>query len=107
MKILLRSLLVLAVAVVLGVVFYYAIQALPGLSFNPPPGARLRPEAGRNVPDRTAPRPEHRENERGRGSLSLLAAAGRVVLFSVLVFVSVLGKNLIFEGRLFKKRSPD
>jgi hypothetical protein len=109
MKFLLRSLLVLAIAVVFGVVLYYAVQALPGISFNPPPGARLRPEEGRNEPDRTAPKPERRENDRGGGIRlrSLFGVVGKVIQFSVLVFVSVLAKNLIFERRLFKKRPPD
>jgi hypothetical protein len=106
MKFLLRSLLALAIAVVCGVVLYYAVQALPGITINPPPGARLRPEGGRNEPDRTAPGPERRENDRHGESRSLLAIARRVILFSVLVFVSVVAKNLVFERRLFKKRPP-
>jgi hypothetical protein len=109
MKFLLRSLLVLAIAVLFGIVLYYAVQALPGVSFNPPAGARLRPEGERNEPDRTAPGPERRENDRGGGIRlrSLLDVARRMILFSVLVFVSILAKNLIFERRLFKKRPPN
>ena len=108
MKFLLRSLLVLAIAIVSGVILYYAVQALPGISSNPPPGARLQPEGERNEPDRNAPRPERRENDRRAASVSrsLLAIARRMILFSVLVLVSVLAKNLIFERRLFKKRPP-
>jgi hypothetical protein len=107
MKFLLRSLLVLAIAVIFGVVLYYAVQALPGISLNSPPGARLQPLEGRKEPDRNAPRPERRENG-GRGvSRFILDVTRRILLFSALVFVSVLAKNLIFERRLFGKRPPD
>jgi hypothetical protein len=106
MKLLPRSLLVLAIAVVCGVVLYYSVQALPGISINPPPGARFRVEGGRKEPDRTTPGPERRENDLRGASRSLLAVVRRFILFSVLVFVSVVAKNLIFEGRLFKKRLP-
>ena len=107
MKFLLRSLLVLGIAAVFGVVLYYAVQALPGISSNPPPGARLQPQEGRNEPDRNALRPERRENNQRGLSRSILAVARRTLLFLALVFVSVLAKNLIFERRLFGKRPPD
>jgi hypothetical protein len=107
MKFLLRSLLVLAIAVIFGVVLYYAVQALPGISFNAPPGDRLQPPEGRKEPDRNAPRPERRENDRRGVRRSILDVTRRILLFSALVFVSVLAKNLIFERRLFRKRPPD
>lgn len=107
MKFLLRSLVVLAIAAVFGMVLYYAVQALPGIASNPQPGVRLQPEGGRNESDRTSPRPERRENDRRAGSRSILAIARRIFLFSVLVFISVLAKNLIFERRPFKKRSSN
>lgn len=107
MKFLLRSLLVLAIAVIFGVVLYYAVQALPGISFNSPSGVRLQPQAARKEPDRNAPRPERRENDRRGVSRSILSVTRRILLFSALVFVSVLAKNLIFERGLFKKRPPD
>ena len=107
MKFLLRSLLVLAIAVIFGVVLYYAVQALPGISFNSPPGARLQPQEGRNGPDRIAPRSERRENDRRGWSRSVLSVVRRTLLFSALVFVSVLANNLIFERRLFRKRPPN
>lgn len=107
MKFLLRSLLVLGIAVVFGVVLYYAVQALPGISFNSPSGIRLQPQEERKEPDRNAPRPAGRENDRRGLRRSILAVTRRILLFSALVFVSVLAKNLIFERRLFKKRPPD
>jgi hypothetical protein len=107
MKFLLRSLLVLAIAIIFGVVLYYAVQALPGVSFRPPAGVRLQPERERNESDQNTPGLGRRENDRGGVWRSTLAVARRILLFSALVFVSVLAKNLIFERRLFKKRPPD
>jgi len=107
MKFLLRSLIVLAVAAACGAILYYAVQALPGATSNQSPGVRLRPEGDRNEPDRTSPRLERRENERGGGSRFLLGIARRILLFSVLVVVSVFAKNLLFERRLIKTRPPD
>ncbi len=107
MKFLLRSLLVLGIAVVLGVVLYYAVQALPGVSFNSPSGFRLQPPETRNELDRNAPRLERRDDDRRGVGRSILSVAKRILLFSALVFVSVLARNLIFEGRLFGKRPPD
>src|SRR5512140_2587538 len=107
MKFLLRSLLVLAIAVIFGVVLYFAVQALPGVSLNSPPGARLQPPEGRKEPDRNAPTQERRENDRRGATRSILSVIGRILLFSALVFVCVLAKHLIFERRLFGKRPPD
>jgi hypothetical protein len=107
MKFLLRSLLVLAIAVIFGIVLYYTVQALPGISVNGPAGVRLQPQEARNEPDRNAPRPERHQNDRRGASRSILAVVQRILLFSALVFVSVLAKNLIFERRLFRKRPPD
>jgi hypothetical protein len=108
MKFLLRSLLVLAVAVAFGAILYVAVQALPSDSPNPPPNAN-QPGTGRNTPENPAPRPGRSENNRG-GGVSwrfLLGLARRVVTFSVLIFVAVLGKNYIFERKPNKKKISD
>ena len=108
MKFLLRSLLVLAVAVAFGAVLYFAVRALPSDSPNPPPNANL-PGSGRNALENPAPRPERTQSNRG-GGISwrfILGLARRVVTFSVLIFVAVLGKNYIFERKTDKKKTAD
>ena len=101
MKFLLRSFIVLVVAVIVGLALYYAVQALPN---DPPrfgpPNAQSQSENGQR-PENPGSRPERREGDRNRGfSLrSLVGLAGRVVLFSVLVFGAVIGKNILFDRK--------
>src|SRR6266498_3451193 len=98
MRFLLRSLLVLAVALAFGIVLYYAVQALPGSSPNQP-GAQPVAQNGGTVPQNRPPRPEGREDDPGGGFRlrSIVGVIGKVILFSVLVTISVLAKNFIFE----------
>lgn len=108
MKFLLRSLLVLAVAVACGIVLYYAVQALPGGSPNPPT-ARIEPPANGGSPQNLPPRQERPENNRGGGFQlrAVIGVAGKTMLFSVLVTVSVLVKNFIFQRNSKSKNSLD
>jgi hypothetical protein len=108
MKFLLRSLLVLAVAAAVGIILYFAVQALPG-GPQTSPGARVEPPAAGNAPQNLPPRQERPENDRGSGfrPRALLGVAGKAILFSVLVTVSVLAKNFIFERKAKQKNSPD
>jgi hypothetical protein len=105
MKFLLRCLLVLAVAIAFGVLLYYSVQALPGASPTRP-GSQLESQTGNNLP---RPRPERPENNRRDGPRlrSMVGVAGKTVLFSVLVFVAVLGKNCIFERKSGTKTNSD
>jgi len=81
---------------------YYAIQALPGASPSfSPPGTRLEPQNGNNAPENPGPRPEGPGNDRG-GGIRLRAVAGivgKAILFSVIVFVSVIAKNIVFQKK--------
>jgi hypothetical protein len=97
MKFLLRSLLVLAVAVAFGVVLYYAVQALPGGSKPNPSRVNTRPEGAKNVPQNPASRPERPENRVGFRWRSVLQVTRRAIVFSLLVFISVLAKDFIFK----------
>ena len=97
MKFLLRCLLVLAIAVALGVMLYYAVQALPGASPSlSAPGAQLEPQNGNN-----APRPEGSRDDQGGGirPRSVVGVVGKAILFSVIVFVSVIAKNIVFQKK--------
>lgn len=97
MKFLLRCLLVLMVAVAFGVLLYYSVQTLPGAS-PARPGAQL--ENGNNAQN-PGPRPERPDNRRRDGPRlrSIVGVMGKTILFSVLVFVAVLGKNFVFRKR--------
>lgn len=108
MKFLLRSFIVLAIAVGAGVVLYYAVQALPGDSpTSNPPGIQLPPENGRTPSQNLPPRPERPENDGGFRLRSIFGIASRALMFSVLVFVAVLAKNLLFEKKSDKKNTAD
>jgi hypothetical protein len=108
MRFLLRSLLVLAVAAAVGIMLYYAVQALPGGPQNSP-GPRVEPPAGGKAPQNPAPRQERPESDRRSGfrPRALLGVAGKTVLFAVLVTISILAKNFIFERKSKAKNSPD
>jgi hypothetical protein len=99
MKFLLRCLLVLAVAVAFGVLLYYSVQALPGAS-PARPGSQLESQNVNNA-QIPGPRPERSENNRRDGPRlrSVVGVIGKTILFSVLVFVAVLGKNFVFRKR--------
>lgn len=102
MKFLLRCLLVLAIAVALGAMLYYAVQALPGASPSlRPPGTQLEPQNGNNTPQNPGPRPEERGNDRGGGIRlrSVIGILGKAILFSVIVLVSVIAKNIVFQKK--------
>ncbi len=108
MKFLLRCLLVLAVAVAIGLILYYAVQALPGTSpSSNPPGTQLETQNGSNAPDN--PRPEPPRNERGGGFRlrSVVGIAGKAILFSIIVFVSVMAKNIVFERAPNRKKKEN
>ncbi|MGE5642202.1 MAG: hypothetical protein ACM3Y8_04240 [Byssovorax cruenta] len=110
MKFLIRSLLVLAVAAIFGLVLYYAVQALPNDSPNPRPNANLQPQNGNNAAENPAPRPERSENDRGGGGIGLrffFGLARRILVFSAMIFFAVLGKNYIFERKVFGKKTQD
>lgn len=109
MKFLLRCLLVLAVAVVLGVLLYYAVQALPGASTISPPGTSLDPKNGDTSTQPIGPQPQGGKNDSRDGFRlrSIIGIAGHVALFSAIVFASVLAKNFIFERKPNKKNLPD
>ena len=78
MKFFFRSLLVLAVAAILGLVLYYAVQALPNDSPNPRTNANLQPQNGNNAAENPAPRPERSENDRGGDAVLRLGGAAGV-----------------------------
>jgi hypothetical protein len=100
MKFLLRSILVLAVAVAFGLMLYYVVQAVPGGSMNQP-GVNTQADGSQNLPNTPAPKTERPEKNRGLRWGSILGFARRVIVFSILVFAAVLGKKYIFE------RKPD
>ncbi len=105
MKFLLRCFLVLGIAVLLGILLYYTVQALPGATpALSRPGSRLESQSGNNVPGPT-PRPEHPENERGDGPRlrSILGIFAKIALFTILVFVAVLAKRFVFERKPGRK----
>ena len=108
MRFLLRSLLVFAVALAFGIMLYYIGQALPGSSPSRP-GAEVAPQNGGNSPQPLPPRQERPENDRGGGFRlrSIVGVMGKVILFSVLVTISVLAKNFIFERNSKGKNSAD
>jgi hypothetical protein len=89
-----RSLLVFAVAAGLGVILYFAVQALPNDSRPASPAASQDLPAPRNQTSR----PERPENNRNEGIRwgSIARVARRAFLFSVIVFVTVLAKNFLF-----------
>ena len=102
MKFLLRCLVVLAIAVALGAMLYYAVQALPGASPSlSAPGTQLEPQSGNNAPENPGPKPEGRGNDRGGGIRlrSIVGVAGKAILFSVIVIISVIAKNIVFQKK--------
>jgi hypothetical protein len=103
MKFLLRSLLVLAVAVAFGVVLYYAAQALPGGSTPNQSAVKTQPEGAKNAPQNPASRPERPVNKGGLRLRSVLQVTRRAIVFSFLVFISVLAKNFIFKRKPNKR----
>ena len=107
MRFLFRCLVVLAVAVVAGVVLYYSVQALPGNTPAPNPPSLQRPPSDGN-PQSNLPRPERPENNRGEGIRlrSVAGVFGHIGLFAVIVFIAVIAKNLIF-GRKAGGKKPD
>ena len=104
MKFILRSLLVLAVAVVFGLVLYYAVRALPNDSPPSRPNPGIQTHNENTVP---RPRPERSENDRGGGTgrRFVLGLARRILVFSALIFFAVLGKNYIFERKPLGKKT--
>ena len=105
MKFILRSLIVFAAAVGLGVMLYFAIQALPNdpQQVNPPPNGTA-PQSGSTAPGDQTSRPNRPENNRTTvirwGAIARIAR--RTLWFSGIVFVTVLAKNIAF-GRKAKK----
>ena len=104
MKFLLRSLLVLAVAIAFGFTLYYAVQTLPNGAPSPRPNPNIQTQNESN-----APRPERAENDRsgGIGLRFILGLARRILVFSALIFFAVLGKNYLFERKPTRKKTPD
>ena len=109
MKFLFRSLVVLSIAVAFGAILYFAVRALPSDSPNRPPNTSIQPGSGRNALQNPMPRPGRPENNRGGGNRwrLILSLARRVVTFSVLIFVAVLGKNYLFDRKPNKKKTSD
>lgn len=109
MKFILRCLIVFAVAVVLGVVLYYAVQALPNDSraVNPPAGGAASQNSLSASGNQTS-RPKRRENNRSEGIRwgSIGRIARRTFMVSVIVFVAVLAKNFLFGRKPNSKKMP-
>ena len=103
MKFLLRSLLVLAVAIAFGVVLYYAVQALPGGSTPNQSAVKTQPEGAKHPSQNPASRPERPVNKGGLRLRSILQVTRRAIVFSFLVFISVLAKNYIFKRKQNKR----
>jgi hypothetical protein len=107
MKFLLRSLLVLAIAIASGLALYYAVQALPTVSAGPT-GIRLEPQRAGNATENPTPRLERPKGDRdGIHWRSLLGVAGKTVIFSILVFISVIAERIIFRKIPVPKKKND
>ena len=105
MKFIVRSLLVFAAAVGLGVILYFAVQALPNESRPAnPPANETGPQNSSTLPESQTSRPDRPENNRGEGIRwnAMGRIARRMILFSAIVFVAVLAKKVLF-GRATKK----
>lgn len=107
MKFVLRSLLVLAVAVVSGLVLYYAVQALPAISAGPT-GIRIEPQNAGNTPENPTPRPDRPETDQGGIRWrSLFGVARQIIVFSILVFISVMTERIVFRKRPVRQEKTD
>lgn len=101
MKFLFRFFLVLVVAVGVGAVLFYIVQALPGNPSEPnPPQSQVASEGPALQPEK--PTRDRGINIRWR---SLLELAQRVLVFAVMVVVSVIGKNIIFGKTPARKKN--
>ena len=109
MRFLMRCLLTLGVAVVLGVLLYYAVQAVSDASPQQRQHIGNAPPVASNAAENPATRPARPENNSGGGvrGRSLLQIAKRIVIFSVLVFASVLARNLIFNRKPSQRKPTD
>lgn len=109
MKFLLRCLLTLGVAVALSVLLYYAVQAVSDASPERHPNVGNVPPVTHNTTENPAPRPERPENNPNGGIRlrSLLGIVKRIIIFSVLVFASVLAKNIIFRRNTNQRKPAD
>jgi len=107
MKFLFRSFIVLAVAVGLGFLLYFAVQALPNNSpATNSPTSEVAPQNGLNSPENPISRPASPARNRNGGIRwgSLGRMARRIIVFAVIVFIGVIGINLVFGRRLNKKK---
>jgi len=105
MKFILRSLVVFAAAVALGLMLYFAIQALPNDSRPATsPANGTGPQNGSTLPGSQSSRPDRPENDRAEGIRwnAIGRIARRTILFSAIVFVAVLAKKVLF-GKATKK----
>jgi len=91
------------------VALYAAVQALPGDSTSLQSGLPLRHQNENNSSQNLPRRSERPEDDRSGGISwrSLFSIAGRMIVFSILVFVSILAKNFIFERKPTKKKTVD
>jgi hypothetical protein len=107
MRFLLRSLIVLAIAILSGLALYYAVQALPTVSSGPT-GIRPEPQSAGNATENPMPRPERSEGDLdGIRWRSLVGVAGKTVVFSILVFISVIAERIIFRKTPVPKKKTD
>jgi hypothetical protein len=108
MKFILRFLTVLAVAVGLGLLLYFAVEALPNNSRASRGGST--PRGGLTTPESQTSRAERPEGNRNEGIRwrAIARVARRTFVFVVIVFVAILAKNSLFDrGGNFKKiREP-
>jgi len=108
MKFIYRSIIVFAVAIGIGMVLYFAVQALPNDSrpANPPANGAAH-QNGLTSPGNQTSRPERPENNRNEGIRwrSLARIARRTFVFAVIVFITVLAKNSVFDRESRAKKS--
>ena len=107
MKFSIRALVVSAVAVGLGIILYFAVQALPNDS-RPANSSTGGPalQNGVNAPGSQTSRPERPGNNRNEGIRwrSLVRIARRTFTFSIIVLLTVFAKNFLFpKARNSKK----
>lgn len=107
MKFILRFLTVSAVAVVFGVVLYYAVQAWPNDSRAAVPSTSVSPtQSVLSTPASQASRPERADPTRKAIQWRSIVRVGRHVLqFSLIVLATVLTRSFVFGRKPNSKNS--